>query len=58
MLSRRAILERERAEAQEQLIAGLEVGAVREGIVTRLQPFGAFVDIELSECLEGCSSGS
>ncbi len=45
VLSRRAILERERAEAQEQLIAGLEVGSVREGIVTRLQPFGAFVDI-------------
>ena len=45
VLSRRAILERERAEAQEKLIAELEVGSVREGIVTRLQPFGAFVDI-------------
>lgn len=45
VLSRRAILERERAEAQEQLIAGLEVGAICEGVVTRLQPFGAFVDI-------------
>ena len=45
VLSRRAMLERQRAEAKKQILSDLEVGAVREGIVVRLQPFGAFVDL-------------
>lgn len=45
VLSRRAILERDRTEAKQKIIAELEVGQIREGIVTRLQPFGAFVDL-------------
>jgi small subunit ribosomal protein S1 len=45
VLSRRAILEREREAAKEQLMAELAVGQTREGIVTRLQKFGAFVDL-------------
>jgi small subunit ribosomal protein S1 len=45
VLSRRAILERDRAEAKQKILAELEVGQIREGIVTRLQPFGAFVDL-------------
>lgn len=45
VLSRRAVIEREKAEAKEKLMAELQVGAVMEGIVTRLQDFGAFVDI-------------
>jgi len=45
VLSRRAAIEREREEAQQKLWEELEVGQVREGVVRRLQDFGAFVDI-------------
>jgi ribosomal protein S1 len=45
VLSRRAVLEREKAEAKTNLLAQLEVGQVREGIVRSLQEFGAFVDL-------------
>jgi predicted RNA-binding protein with RPS1 domain len=45
VLSRRAILERERAEAKEKIMASLEVGQTREGTVRSLQSFGAFVDL-------------
>jgi len=45
VLSRRAMLERERAEAKTKLMDEIEVGQDREGVVTRLQPFGAFVDL-------------
>jgi len=45
VLSRRAMLEREKAEAKESLLASLEVGQVREGTVRSLQNFGAFVDM-------------
>ena len=45
VLSHRAILEREKEQAREQLLAELEVGQIREGVVRRIQDFGAFVDI-------------
>ena len=45
VLSRRAVLEREQAEAKEKLLAELEVGQMREGTVRSLQDFGAFVDL-------------
>lgn len=45
VLSRRSMIERERAEAKERLMAELNVGDVREGIVTRIQDFGAFIDL-------------
>ncbi len=45
VLSRRAMLEREKAEAKEKLMAELEVGQIREGVVRSLQAFGAFVDL-------------
>jgi small subunit ribosomal protein S1 len=45
VLSRRAVLERERADAKQKLLEELQVGQTREGIVRRLQPFGAFVDL-------------
>jgi ribosomal protein S1 len=45
VLSRRAVLEREKAEAHEKLMASLEAGQTREGIVRSLQGFGAFVDL-------------
>jgi small subunit ribosomal protein S1 len=45
VLSRRAVLERDAAEAKEKLLAELEAGQMRDGIVRSLQPFGAFVDL-------------
>jgi small subunit ribosomal protein S1 len=45
VLSRRAVLEREKAESREKLLADLEVGQTREGTVRSLREFGAFVDL-------------
>lgn len=45
VLSRRAVLEREQAEAKEKLIAELAEGQEREGVVRSLRDFGAFVDL-------------
>lgn len=51
VLSRRELLERERAESRRQFYATLSVGAVLDGTVTRVMPYGAFV--ELSSGVEG-----
>ena len=45
VVSRRALLEREREEAREKFWAEVAEGQVREGVVRSLQPFGAFVDL-------------
>ncbi len=45
VVSRRALLEREQAEAREKLMQTLEVGQEHEGVVRNLRDFGAFVDI-------------
>ncbi|MFO7903333.1 MAG: 30S ribosomal protein S1 [Planctomycetota bacterium] len=45
VLSRRAVLEREKEEARRQLLESLEVGQVVEGVVRKIMAFGAFVDI-------------
>jgi small subunit ribosomal protein S1 len=45
VLSRRALVEQERAESREKLLAELEEGQVREGLVRSMQDFGAFVDL-------------
>ena len=45
VLSRRAVLEREKAAAKESVLASLEVGKTLEGTVRSLQNFGAFVDL-------------
>ena len=45
VLSRRATLEREKAEAKDKMMKSLEVGQTHEGIVRSLRDFGAFVDI-------------
>lgn len=45
VLSRRGVLEREQAEAKQQLLSQLQVGDVREGIVRNIRDFGAFVDL-------------
>jgi small subunit ribosomal protein S1 len=45
VLSRRAILEREKNEKKKELLATLATGQSLEGIVTKLMDFGAFVDV-------------
>ncbi len=51
VLSRRAILEREREEQRKALLASLAEGDAYEGVVTKLMDFGAFVDIGGTEGL-------
>lgn len=45
VLSRRAVLEREREQAKQQMLATLQPGQVHDGVVRKLMDFGAFVDI-------------
>lgn len=45
VVSRRALLEKQREENREKLWAELDVGQVREGIVRNVKDFGAFVDL-------------
>jgi small subunit ribosomal protein S1 len=45
VVSRREILERERAEQREKTWAALEEGQVRHGVIRSVKPYGAFVDI-------------
>ena len=45
VVSRRALLAREREALQRQFLDGVTSGDVLEGTVTRLAPFGAFVEI-------------
>jgi small subunit ribosomal protein S1 len=45
VLSRRALLEKERDEQREKVWATLAEGQIREGVVRSIRDFGAFVDI-------------
>lgn len=45
VLSRRAVLEREKEEARQKLLDSLQPGQFREGVVRKLVDFGAFVDL-------------
>jgi len=45
VLSRRAVLEREKEEARKERLASMEVGQVVEGVVRKILDFGAFVDV-------------
>jgi len=45
VLSRRAVLEREKEEARKNLLESMQVGQVVEGVVRKVLDFGAFVDI-------------
>lgn len=45
MLSRRAYVEQQRKTDKIKLMATIEVGQVLDGTVSKLMPFGAFVDI-------------
>jgi ribosomal protein S1 len=45
VISRRELLEQERAEQRERTWATLEEGQVRDGVVRSIKDFGAFVDL-------------
>ena len=45
VVSRRALIEAERAEKKAQLLAELEIGQRRKGVVKNIADFGAFVDL-------------
>jgi small subunit ribosomal protein S1 len=45
VLSRRAVLEREKEESKKSLLAELQPGQMREGTVRKIHDFGAFVDL-------------
>ena len=45
VLSRRAVLEREKEQAREQCSIRLQPGQIHDGVVRKLMDFGAFVDI-------------
>jgi ribosomal protein S1 len=45
ILSHRAVMERERAEQKDKLLADLAPGQLRDGVVRSLRDFGAFVDL-------------
>jgi small subunit ribosomal protein S1 len=45
VVSRRVILETERAGKREKLMKELEVGQVRKGVVKNITDFGAFIDL-------------
>ncbi len=45
IVSRRALLLEERAQAEEQILSTLEVGQTLDGTVTTVKDYGAFVDL-------------
>jgi small subunit ribosomal protein S1 len=45
VVSRRALIEQERAEKKAQLLSELEEGQLRKGVVKNIAEFGAFVDL-------------
>ena len=45
VLSRRAFLEEAQAEQRQAFLSDLEPGAVRQGVVSSVVNFGAFVDL-------------
>lgn len=51
VVSRRALVERERRESLDKLLGSIKIGDTIEGRVTRFAPFGAFV--ELAPSVEG-----
>jgi ribosomal protein S1 len=45
VLSHRAVMERERNELRDKMLAELAPGQIREGVVRSMKDFGAFVDL-------------
>ena len=46
VLSRRELIEQEREDKRRQLLDGMQVGQIREGVVKNLTDFGAFIDLD------------
>lgn len=46
VVSRRDLLQREQAAAREEFLKSLEIGAVLDGKVVKIMPFGVFVELE------------
>jgi len=51
VVSRRALIEAERAEKKAQLLSQLEIGQRRKGVVKNIAEFGAFVVLGVIDCL-------
>lgn len=51
VVSRREIIEAERAEQRARLLEELEVGQLRKGVVKNITDFGAFVDLDAMDGL-------
>ncbi len=45
VVSRRKLIEMDRAEAKSKLMADIEIGQLREGVVKNIADFGAFIDL-------------
>jgi small subunit ribosomal protein S1 len=45
VVSRRSVLEQDRAEARTEIVAQLAEGEIREGVVKNITDYGAFVDL-------------
>ena len=45
VISRRKLIEEERAHAKEKLMVDIEIGQTRKGVVKNIADFGAFVDL-------------
>ncbi len=45
VISRRKLLEEQRAASKEQLLSNIEVGQSRKGVVKNITSFGAFIDL-------------
>lgn len=45
VLSRKAVLEKEREEKRQEALQHIEEGAVLEGTVVKIMPYGAFIDL-------------
>ena len=45
VVSRRRLIEEERAQVKQQLLAAMHVGQLREGVLKNIADFGAFVDL-------------
>ncbi|MCL4416774.1 MAG: 30S ribosomal protein S1 [Actinobacteria bacterium] len=46
VLSRKAIIEGERKEQRKEVLSGIEVGQIKNGVITSIADFGAFVDVD------------
>jgi len=46
VLSRKAIIEGERKEQRKAALDSIEIGQIRDGIITSIADFGAFVDVD------------